>query len=154
MNHWKKLVALTACVALFGGCGYVGFVEQANPETGKTETVWSAEAAQKNVEKTSDTLEKVAESTGQSSNPFYLAATAALSLLSGALGVAAKVQNSNKNKLVVALKETTLAAADLIKNDGGDVKKLVDAAKQIQDKTGTRNAVKKTLADTENIAKQ
>ena len=149
----KEIIGLCLVAALFCGCSQLGFIESVNPATGETELSWSAESAQKTIEKADSALDSVASATGQQTNPLYLAATAALSLVSGALGIAAKVQNANKNKVLTALKETTLKAADLIRNDGGDVAKLVDAVKQIQDNTGTRNIVKKSLSETENIAK-
>lgn len=148
----KEVIGLCLVAALFCGCSQLGFIESVNPATGETELSWSAESAQKTIEKVDSALDSVASATGQQTNPFYLAATAALSLVSGALGIATKVQSSQKNKVLTALKETTLKAADLIRNDGGDVAKLVSAVKQIQNETGTRGMVQKSLSSKENIS--
>lgn len=141
--------ALVALAISASGCSAenFGFVRT---ETGETE--WSAESAQQGVENAQNTAAAVAAATGQTSNPIYIALTAAFSLVSGGLGIAAKVQSAQKNKMLVALKETTLAAAEQIKSENGDVKKLISAVKEIQEQTGTRDSVKASLEANENIA--
>lgn len=131
-----SFLSIFLILPLLGGCAELGFVRTVDAETGKETTTWDAATAKETIDDVRDDL-----SGGGSSVAVIISGL--LACVSAGLGVAVKVQNSSKNKTIVALQSAITAAAKTMSDD--DVQKMIALLREHQSKKNDA-VVDKTVA--------